>query len=99
MDRRNKGVAVVMWAACVMRFSTHGAPAQAMVAMACCLTSALMLGTSLWRRCCYVRYMRQTTAVALLQAHAAAAFICLTGQQMLAGRCACNDLLGERAGC
>lgn len=87
MDRRNKAVAAVMWAACVARFSTHeGARAEALVALACCVSSAALLAASLCRRCCYVRYMRQTTTVALLQAHAAAAFICLTGQQMLAGR-------------
>lgn len=89
IDRVAKGLSVVMWGVSAARFLAHGARLEACVALACCLTAAILLAASLYRRCCYARFMPHTTAAALLQAHGAAAFVCVTGVHMLAGRCGC----------
>lgn len=89
IDRVAKGLSVVMWGVSAARFLAHGAGLEACVALACCLTAAILLAASLYRRCCYARFMPHTTAAALLQAHGAAAFVCVTGVHMLAGRCGC----------
>ncbi|PRW21023.1 hypothetical protein C2E21_8449 [Chlorella sorokiniana] len=85
IDRVARGLSVVMWGTAALRFTTYGAPLEALACLACGLTSALLLGASLCRRCCYARFMQHATTVALLQAHAAAAYICVTGVHMLAG--------------
>ena len=78
-----------MWGVSAARFLAHGARLEACVAFACCLTAAVLLAASLYQRCCYARFMPHTTVAALLQAHGAAAFVCVTGVHMLAGRCGC----------
>lgn len=75
-----------MWGAAGAKLASRGFILHAALAASCCLSSASLLAYSCWRRCCYTRRAAALTAAALLQAHAVAAAVCLSGFQLMAGR-------------